>query len=418
MSLQVYEDIRVLDFTQYQQGPIGTQFLADFGAEVIKIERPGTGDGFRGSNSSGTLNAVRGGYSSAFVACNRNKKSIALNLKDPRATEIVRRLVEVSDVVVSNFRPGVMERLGLGYEDLSAVNPRIICAYGTGYGLSGPDRDTLGQDMMAQCRANLVRGNPPRKCGFNLVDQFGGIMLATGVMLALAAREKTGHGQVVDSNLLNTALQIDQLGATGYLNSSRIGRADDSEPDNEPEERASDRYPGNPAYALYQCRDGRWVHVIDAFRDRPAERQLKALGYPDEVAEDPRFASVHGMTRENGQALADLLGDAIAKLTPDEVVERFKTQDMMAVPVRGYDEVFEDPQVIHNEMVLEAEHPVAGRMRMLGFPVKLSETPAQLRMAPPVLGEHNRAVLGGLLGMKDEEIDALQEDGVVGRDAT
>ncbi len=218
MTTQVYDGVRVLDFTQYQQGPVATQFLADFGAEVIKIERPGSGDGFRGSSSTGTMNAVTGGYGPAFIACNRNKKSIALNLKDPRAKAIVHELVKVSDVTVANFRPGVMERLGLGYEELSRINPRIICAHGTGYGLSGPDRDTLGQDMMAQCRGGLVRGNPPRTCGFNLCDQFGGMMLAQGIMLALAAREKTGRGQIVDSNLLNTAIVADSLGATAALN--------------------------------------------------------------------------------------------------------------------------------------------------------------------------------------------------------
>ncbi len=161
MSGSVYEGVRVLDFTQYQQGPVATQMLGDFGAEVIKIERPGSGDGFRGSSATGSLGAVESGYSKAFVACNRNKKSITVNLKSEKGTRIVHDLVKVSDVVVSNFRPGVMERLGLGYEQLSEINPRIICAYGTGYGLSGPDRETLGQDMMAQARGGLVRGDPP-----------------------------------------------------------------------------------------------------------------------------------------------------------------------------------------------------------------------------------------------------------------
>jgi crotonobetainyl-CoA:carnitine CoA-transferase CaiB-like acyl-CoA transferase len=406
MSVQVYEGVRILDFTQFQQGPVATQMLGDFGAEVIKIERPGSGDGFRGSTATGSLNAVTGGYSNGFIACNRNKKSVALNLKHPRGKRIVLDLAKVSDVVVANFRPGVMERLGLGYEDLSAINPRIICAYGTGYGLSGPDRDTLGQDMMAQCRGGLVRGNPPRTCGFNLCDQFGGMQLATGIMLALTAREKTGRGQVVDSNLLNTALQADSMGATAYLNGS-YGKPKE-------ENRPAKKKVGHPCYALYQAKNGKWVHIIDAFRDRPAERQLKGLGYAGGIAEDPRFADLGNLTQEACDELKDLLSRGVARLTVQEVVDGFAEQDMMAVPVRWYDEAFEDPQVIHNEMILDAEHPQAGKMKLLGFPIKLSETPATLRCAPPVLGEHNRDILGGLLGMSDDEIADLKEQGAVG----
>ena len=408
MTRQVYDGIRILDFTQFQQGPVGTQLLADFGAEVIKIERPGAGDGFRGGKSG------RGGFGSGFIACNRNKKSLTLNLKDPRAVKIVRDLAKISDVVAANFRPGVMEKLGLGYEDLSAINPRIICAYATGYGLTGPDRDTLGQDMMAQCRAGLVRGNPPRTCGYNIVDQFGGVLLATGVMLALAAREKTGRGQVVDTNLLNTALQADQMGATAYLNGS-YGKPKDAMAAQAaaPADGSPKRYRGNPTYALYEAKGGRWVHVIDAFRDRPAARQLKAMGYADAVADDPRFADVHNLTAEAGEELKGLIARAVAGMTPAEVVERFKTQDMMAVPVRWYDEAFEDPQVLHNQMILEAEHPLAGTVRMLGFPIKLMGTPATLRRPPPVLGEHNDEILGGLLGLGAAEIEALKKDGVV-----
>lgn len=406
-NAMVYEGVRVLDFTQYQQGPVGTQMLADFGAEVIKIERPGSGDGFRGSSATGTLDPKKvGGYSKAFIACNRNKKSITLNLKAPEAKQIVHDLVKVSDVVAANFRPGVMERLGFGYDELSAINPRIICAYGTGYGLTGPDRDTLGQDMMAQARGGLVRGNPPRTAGFNLCDQFGGLMLAQGVMVALAAREKTGRGQIVDTNLLNTALVADSMGATGYLNGSYGKPVDESKP--------KKPHVPNPTYAIYQAKDGKWVHIIDAFRDEPLKRQCRALQIPEHVADDPRFADIHNLTPEAYEELRGHLADGVAKFTAAEVVERFKAQDMMAVPIQGHREAFDDPQVIHNEMILEAEHPRAGKMRMVGFPIKLSETPAKLQHAPPLLGEHNRRILGDLLGMSDQRIGELVEQGVVG----
>jgi formyl-CoA transferase len=332
-----------------------------------------------------------------------------LDLKDSRAKDIVYQLVVVSDVVVANFRPGVMERLGFGYDELRAINPRIICAYGTGYGLSGPDRDTLGQDMMAQCRAGLVRGNPPRTCGFNLCDQMGGFLLAQGVMVALAAREKTGRGQIVDSNLLNTAVVADSLGATGYLNSG-IDESEECKKEKESRPRV-----GNPTYALYEAADGRWVHIIDAFRDRPLQRQCKALGIPDEVADAPRFADVHNLTPEAYEELRSHLAAGVARFTAEEVVARFREQDMMAVIVNTHRETFKDPQVLHNEMVLEARHHVAGNMRLVGFPIKLSDTPAALHAAPPLLGEHTGEVLGNLLGMDERAIQELCDAGVVGR---
>ncbi len=251
---------------------------------------------------------------------------------------------------------------------------------------------------------------PPRTVGFNLCDQMGGFLLAMGVMLALAAREKTGRGQIVDSNLLNAAVVADSLGATTYLNSDDF--TSDSEPEAEGEEQEEPNMP-NPTYALYQAADGRWVHIIDAFRSEPLLRQCRALGIPEEVAEDPRFQDVHNLTPEAYEELKNTLAEGVAKVTAEEVVERFEEQDMMAVRVNTYHETFRDPQVLHNDMVIEAEHPEAGKMDLVGFPVKLSDTPAELRMAPPVLGEHNEQILGGVLGMSEEEIEELKEEGVI-----
>jgi crotonobetainyl-CoA:carnitine CoA-transferase CaiB-like acyl-CoA transferase len=311
-------------------------------------------------------------------------------------------LAKKSDVVVSNFRPGVMEKLGFGFDDLSKINPRIIVAYGSGYGQTGPDRETLGQDMMAQCRGGIIRGDPPRTPGYNLCDQFGGLMLAQGIMLALAAREKTGRGQVVDTCLLNTALVADSMGATAYLN--------------RPAPPVARPKTGNPTYALYQAKDGKWVHIIDAFRDRPLQRQCRALAIPDRVANDPRFADVHKLTPEAFGELRAHLAAGVARFTADEVIARMKEQDMMAVKVCGYDEVFTDPQVLHNQMILDAEHPVAGQMKLVGFPIKLSETPATLASAPPMLGEHNEEVLGTILGMSAEQIQALYDKKVISQE--
>ena len=390
----VFEGIRVLDFTIQEQGPVGTQVLGDFGAEVIKFERPGAGDPMRGGAKDGVNGTPF--YGSGFVAFNRNKKSVALNLKVPEGKDIIHRLAAKSDVVVSNFRPGVMERLGLGYQELSAINPRIIVAYASGYGQTGPYRDRIGQDMAGQAMGGMTaqsarHGNPPVMAGYDNCDLFGGMLLAQAITLALLARERTGRGQEVDSNLLNTGVLGPSKHAVMYLNDGTYQKI------NEPDPR-----PPNPMYALYETGDGRWVMAIGIFTPDPFPKMCQALGVTADVPEDnaARFAHIR---------------DAVKKLPFAEIEKRFDEQDLVAAPVNECPHVFQDPQVLHNEMLLEMDHPVAGHLKTVGFPFKLSDTPATLRSPPPLLGEHNEEVLSGLLGMDEETIRQLYVKKVLDR---
>lgn len=405
--MQVYEGIRILDFTLQEQGPVGVQVLASYGADVIKIERPDGGDGMRGRKKEGSLNGIEG-YGFGFIACNTNKRGMAINLKTEEGKEIVKKLVETADVVVSNFRPGVMERLGLGYDDLSEINPRIICAYASGYGQTGPYREKMGQDLAAQAMAGLIchtggyNGERPYPAGYNLCDFVGGMFLAQGIMLALAAREKTGKGQVVDTSLLNAGLVLDILGATGFLNNGKYRPLN------------GEGTP-NPIYSIYKTKDESWVAVINAFRDEPLRRLCEAFDIPSSVAEDPRFQDMHQMSQAEYDELRGIFEDVISKMTRDEVIQRVEQQNMLAAPVYEYPEVFEDPQVIHNGMIQEVTHPVAGHMKVMGLPVKLSDTPGEFRMPAPLLGEHNENILKDELGYSEEEIAEFYSSNILNK---
>ncbi len=398
-----FEGVRILDFTQLEQGPSGTLILADFGAEVIKIERIDRGEIGRDQEPRYR------GMSCHWAANNRNKLSFSVDLKRPEGIDIIRRLVKTADVVASNFRPGVMERLGLGYEDLRLINPRIICAYASGYGQSGPYRDRRGQDLAAQAMGGVMDltgdgDGPPTPVGTWAIDYLAAMQFAIGIMAALAARERTGTGQVVDTCLLNAAVTIHHQEATAFLNTGRLY----------PRPRHGIAHAHHtPLYARYRTRDGRWLVVIGEFYiDRPWQRVATALGLPPALVEDPRFRTVDGL-KEHAAAASDILRRAFAALTLEEALRRLEAEDVLAAPVNSYPEVFADPQVLHNDMILQAEHPTIGPFRLVGQPIKLSATPATLRLPPPTVGAHNEQILAGL-GYSAAEIEALQDAGIVG----
>lgn len=401
MGVTPYEGIRVLDFTIAEQGPIGTQFLGDFGAEVIRIERPSDG------GSGGGMNGISG-YSPFHAACYRNKKSIALNLKSEEGKKIVYDLVKVSDVVASNFRPGVMERLGFGYEDLSRINSRIICAYASGYGQKGPYRDKRGQDLAGQAMSGVIsmigyQNALPSAAGFFLLDYFGGVFLAMGVMAALAAREKTGKGQVVDTSLLNTGVVADITNKTEFLNNGKLFP---------PSRRGAADRPGHPLYAIYRTKDNKYMVLITAFVPNGLEKTCRALGLPMELASEKRFEKMVKVTQEDHDELYGMIAEKIAELPREEALARLEETGMFAAPVNNHQEVFEDPQVKFNEMELQIEHPKAGPMKVVGFPIKLSGTPCTIARAAPVVGEHNEEIFESLLGMDQQQIRQLYESGV------
>lgn len=400
--MRAYEGVRILDFTQLEQGPVGTMILADFGAEVIKIERIGDGEIGRGQRPR------HHGYASHWIANNRNKKSITVNLKDPRALALVHRMVEDADIVASNFRPGVMEHLGLGYEDLSRINPRIICAYASGYGQDGPYAAARGQDLAAQALGGIMdltgeADGPPTNIGTFAVDYLAGMQFAVGMMAALAARERTGRGQVVDTCLLNAAITMHHQEATAFLNSGF-------------------RYPRPPhgiahahnssLYCRYRCAEGLWLVLIGEFYvDEPWRRVCRALGI-QEWADDPRFTTIEALRAHPHESVA-ILQDRFSALSRQEALDRLKGEDVLAVAVNDYPGVFEDPQVLHNQMIITGEHPLSGQMRFVGFPIKLSDTPATLASLPPTVGQDTDTLLAAA-GLSSSERAKLREAGVIG----
>jgi formyl-CoA transferase len=405
-EVSAFSGIRILDFTQLEQGPSGTQVLADFGAEVIKVERIDVGEIGRGQFP--TID----GYSPHWSATNRNKKSLSVDLKSAAGMALVLELAEHADIVASNFRPGVMDRLGLGWDALSAVNPRIIVAYASGYGQTGPYAQLRGQDLAAQAISGLMAltgsdESGPTASGTFMIDYVASMQFAQGMMIALAAREKTGRGQVVDSSLLNAAVATHLQEGTTFLNTGQ-------------------QYPRPPAgiahahntalYGRYRTADDRWIALIGEFYiTEPWKRTARALRLPVEVQNDPRFQDVTGL-REFLVETRDIVAAGIARLSLDEAAARFEAEDVLVATVKDYDEVFVDRQILHNDMVIEADVPGVGRMKFVGMPVKLTDTPGRLRSIPPTVGQHNDELLAQL-GRTVDQIAELKAAGVVGSES-
>lgn len=384
--------VRVLDFTQITLGPIATQMLGDFGADVIKIERPGGSDYMR------TTLPDPAGVSFVFLASNRNKRAFTLDLRNPAGREITLRLVRWADVLAHNFRPGTMERLGLGYEELREVNPKLIYAVGSGYGLTGPYRSKGGQDVLAQALGGaLLRrseaGAPPEPFSTAVCDCAAGMLLVQGILLALLARHRTGVGQCVTTSLLDGMVYMQQQEATALLNAHQVVN-----------------WIALPRNGTFQTKDGKWIVMVGAFKEDPLGDICRALDL-EPLGRDPRFA-----TEDAQQAhcleLQAIFRRRFAELTQDEAVARLEREDVLCAPVRSLKEALDDPQVLHNEMVIDVPHPRLGSFRTVGIPVKLSETPGKIRRHPPDPGEHTRELLTEV-GYSEEEIDGFVRDGVV-----
>lgn len=406
------EGYRVLDFTERLQGPLGTQTLGDLGADVIKVERlqVTTPEG----NPVARYRRIEDGagydldlYTAAFLSLNRNKRSIALDLKTETGLAVARRLVGVCDVVFENFRPGVMDRLSLGYHDCAAINPSIVYASASGYGPDGPYADRRGQDILAQAIGGLAvmnapAGNRPLAVGVPIADVLGGMNGAMAVMAALLHRNRTGEGQQVFVNLLDSVLAAQSEEALLYLNAS-VG-----EPERETPAQAHPYIP--PPYGLYATRDG--------YIALPSGQQLSEisaiLGIPD-LGQDPRFRTSHSRNRHRGE-LEPLLEEALATRTTAEWMERMDDSDIYAAPVHSIEQAFDDPQVRHNEMVIEVATP-GGSLRMIASPLRFSKTPPRVQSHPPLLGEHTIEILR-LAGYEDDELDRIVASGAVAAPGT
>jgi len=360
-------------------GPFCTMQLGDMGADVIKVEPPGTGDLSR--SMGGASLRMRGRDNAPFLALNRNKRSITLDLKDPRDHARFLALVPSADVLVENFRPGVMQRLGLGWEALSAINARLVYASISGFGQEGPYADRPGFDLIAQGMSGVmsVTGVPdgePVKCGVPIADLAAGLYATNGILAALLARATTGRGQHVETSLFESALALSVWEATEYWATGQAPHAMGS------------AHRLNAPYQVLPTRDG---HVAIAAITEVQWRQLcAALGV--QLADDARFATNADRMR-NREALAQALGEALATDTTAAWVNRLLGAGVPAGPIHDYAQVFADPHTAARAMVQSLEHPVEGVLKTLGFAVKLSDTPLRVRRPPPLLGEHTTEVL-------------------------
>lgn len=395
MARMALDGIRVLDFTQMMMGPWATQFLADMGAEVIKVERPGAGEWERGLRAGGRLS---GGQSPFFLAMNRNKKSLTLNLKDAQAREIVLKLAATCDLVTENFRPGVLDRLGLGYDDLRQVNPSIVYVSGSGFGSDGPYARRPGQDLLIQAMSGLAayggrRDDPPTPCGSSVVDASTALLLAYSAMVALFHRERTGEGQKVEVNLFATAIALQCQEITAFLN-----RDDGFE---RSEAGIGAAWLDAP-FGIYRTADG-WI----ALAMMSLAELGKELGLPELAGYDDAeraFAERDTVKR--------LLEPVLARRPTAEWLESLGGRGLWCAPVQDFAELESDPQVAHAGLIRTVPHPDGGEVRVVGSPVRFGRTPGTIRTGPPAVGQHTDEVLGQL-GYSADQLRALHEEGVV-----
>ena len=391
--------MRVLELAQIMAGPTCGMLLADMGADVIKVEKlPG------GDDSRGYREPLVNGVSAPFMVLNRNKRGIAINLKHAAGREVLLRMVRNADVLTENYRRGTLEKLGLGYDVLSAVNPGLIYCAVSGYGRNGPDADKGGFDLIAQGFAGLMSitgepGGPPVKTGNSVADINAGILAAVGILAAYAHKQATGQGQVVDTSLMEAALQQTYWHAAIYF--------------------ATGRSPGptgsahllTAPYQAFATRDG-WINIGGA-NQANWERIADVLGRPEWRA-DERFAT-NTARMANLHALTDAMSAVLVTRTKAEWIAAFDAAGVPVGPVNTIGEALEHPQTRARDMVVEVDHPRAGATRALGCPLHFSRTPTRITRAAPLLGEHTREVLREY-GYEDTDIDALIRDGVVAAD--
>ena len=399
------DGIRIIDWTIWQQGPVATQMLADLGAEVIKIEERERGDPGRGITAVAGSSTVKSGRNYYFEANNKHKKSIALNLKQPEAREIVHRLASRSDVFVQNFRKGVAKRLGLGYAELCALNPRIIYASASGYGPEGPDSGEPSFDYLGQARSGIMNAigsgtTTPTYVYGGIADQMGAIMLAYGVLAALFARERTGIGQEVDASHLGSMMALQGLNVVAR---TIMGKEF-------PRNTRANAY--NPLWNHYRCADDKWISLAMLQPDRYWKNFCEVVGKA-ELIEDPRFAEIK-IRGKNSAALVAIFDEVFATRPRDEWMRVLKGRgDFIYTIVNSVTDLPDDPQVRANDYVVDYDHPALGNLTLLGMPVKLSATPGEPRGHAPELGEHTELLLTEMLGYSWDDVARLRDANVI-----
>jgi crotonobetainyl-CoA:carnitine CoA-transferase CaiB-like acyl-CoA transferase len=388
--------VRVIDFTRILAGPFGAMFLGDMGAEVIKIEEPGKGDDTRG------WPPFVAGEATYFMAVNRNKKSLTLNMKAAEGQAILRKLVAKADVVLENFRPGTMERLGFGYESLRALNPRLVYCSISGFGESGPEASRPGYDLIVQGESGVMDitgfpDGPPVKVGNSIADLVAGMSAAQGVILALFARERTGRGQKVEIGMLDVMASLLTYQAGLYWNAG--GRPT----------RRGNQHPSIVPYEVFQAQDA--YLTLGVANNSLWEKTCRALGRED-LIRDPRFDTEANRV-SNRDTLIPLLNELFGARSAAEWLARLDQAGVPAGKIKTVAEVCESPHLEARGMIVKLPHPKAGSVTVMGVPVRLWDTPGAVAAPPPLLGEHTDEVLTRLLRMPKAKVERLRAAGVV-----
>ena len=389
--------IKVIEIGLAMAGPFCGMTLADYGADVVKIERVGAGD-----ESRRWPPYFPGDVSYYFAAANRNKQSLAIDLKSEEGAALLKELAAGADVLIDNYRVGAMDALGLGYDALAAINPRLIYCSISGFGPNGPRAHDRANDIFMQAFSGNMsitgeEGRGPVKAGISIADVGAGMFGVIGVLLALQARQHSGRGQRVDTSLLEGQIAMLSYHLTSFFATGRP-----------PVRRGAGSQLSVP-YQAFQAKDD-WV-VVAAFTPRMWEGVCRAIERPQWAA-DERFAD-SSKRGANRTTLIPMLAEVFATRTVDDWVTRLSAEGVPCTSVNSIDKVVTDPQVAARDMIVEVDHPTIGRLRMAGLPIKLSENPGSVKTPPPALGEHSRQVLAGL-GLTEERIDALIKSGVIG----
>jgi len=392
-------NIRILDITRALAGPYCTMMLGDLGADVIKVERPVSGDESRGWGPPfvGKPYGPYPGESAYFIAANRNKRSLTVNIQSAEGQEIIRQLAGISDVLVENYRTGDLDKLGLGYPDLHRLYPKLIYCSISGYGRTGPFAERPGYDAILQAEGGMMSitgpvDGPPSRVGIPIIDITSGMFAATAILAALHARDLTGEGQQVDISLFDSHIALLANAASNYL----VG--------GEPPRRLGNAHPNIAPYEAFSARDG-WF-ILGAANERQWELLCDMLGRPD-LKTDSRFVS-NGVRVANREALVDELNKIFSQRDVNEWLADLMQAGLPCGPINSLPQVFAHPQAQARNMTIESDHPTAGTVRMTGFPYKLSETPAEVHAPPPLLGEHTEEVLTSLLGYSPEDVASLR----------
>lgn len=388
------DGIRVLDLTQIMAGPYCTMLLADLGADVIKIEKPVSGDDSR------RMGEMVNGESAAFLTLNRNKRGIVLDLRTEGGRDLLWRLIRTADVLVENFRPGTLEKLQLDYEAVSRENPRIIYCSISGFGQTGPWRERGGFDLVAQAMSGVLSvtgtAETPAKVGVPISDLNAGLLASHAILAALYSRERSGRGQYIETSLLEAAMAYTIWESNEYWVTGRTP------------ERLGTAHRASAPYQVFRTADGRIA--IGAANQRTWEKLTVALGRP-ELRENSAFLTNKDRMKNLPQ-LVETLTEIFLRSSTEEWLKRMDASGVPAGPVLTVDQVYQHPQVQAREMNLQIEHPVAGNIHTIGFPVKFSGTPATLRRAGPVLGQHTYEVMR-MIGLDEEELRRLEAEGVL-----